>query len=157
MATNALENDTRAPSDIRRLGAIAAATPITMYLVWNVISGWGGTRIEFIRATAVLLVIAIAAGWIVGGRSGRSIRSALLDCLAYAAVAWLITLPIGVIGSTWAGVSDGTFADPIAALGSMGPLLLYGLVSSFYVIPLLTPFGAGWSLTYHLLRRGMGV
>jgi hypothetical protein len=36
-------------------------------------------------------------------------------------------------------------------------VLLYGLASSLYVIPLLTPFGAGWSLTYHLLRRGMSV
>lgn len=157
MATEAVENDLRSRSRIRRLGAIASITPIAMYVVWNQISGWGGTPIEFVQATAILLAIAITAGWIVGGRSGHSIHSALLDCVAYAAVAWLITWPIGVIGSTWAGVSDGTFADPIAALGSMGPLLLYGLVSSFYVIPLLTPFGAGWSLTYHLLRRGMGV
>ncbi len=154
MTTEALNSDRSSRSHISRLGAIAAFTPVAMYLAWNRISGWGGTPIEFARATAVLMAIAIAAGWIVGGRSGHSIRIALLDCVAYAAVAWLITLPIGVIGSTLTG---GAFASPIAAVGSVGSGLLYGLASSLYVIPLLTPFGAGWSLTYHLLRRGMRV
>ena len=140
MTTEARAHDERTrPLAAARLGAIAAVTPVMMFLAWTAISHWGGTPVEFIQLLAVISAIALVAGWVVGGRSGRTIRSILLDAIAFPTIAWLIFLPIAAIWSTW----------------PWG--LLYGLVSSLYVIPLLTPFGAGWALTYYLLRRGMGV
>ncbi len=76
---------------------------------------------------------------------------------AYPVVAWLLVLPVGVIGSTLTGVVDGSLSDPAAVVTSMFFMLLYGAASALYVIPFLTPFGAGWALTYYLLRRGMRV
>ena len=110
-----------------------------MFLAWTAISHWGGTPVEFVQALAVISAIALIAGWIVGGRSGRRIRSIVFDVIAFPAVAWLIFLPVAAIWSTW----------------PWG--LVYGLVATLYVIPLLTPFGAGWAVTYYLLRRGMDV
>jgi hypothetical protein len=128
-----------------------------MFLAWTSISGWSGTPIEFIQAITGIAAIALIAGWIVGGRSVRSIRGTLFGIVAYPAVAWLIALPIGVVASTWSGVIDGSVRDPAAVIASSFFLLLYGAVSALYLIPLLTPFGAGWAFTYYLLRRGMGV
>jgi hypothetical protein len=158
MTTEAREHGERTrPSAAPRLGALAGVTPVVMFLAWNAISGWGGTPIQFAQSMAVISVIAIVAGWIVGGRSDRSIRSVILDTVGFAVVAWLLVLPIGVVGSTWTGVVDGSLGDPAAVVISTFFLLLYGAVSGIYLIPFLTPLGAGWSLTYYLLRRGMHV
>jgi hypothetical protein len=158
MTTDALEQDGQArPSGARRLGAIAGVTPVAMFVAWTAISGWGGTAIEFVQGLAIIAGIALVAGWIVGGRSGRSIRSVLLDTIAYPVVAWLLVLPVGVIGSTWTGVIDGSLNDPAAVVISMLFMLLYEAASALYLIPFLTPFGAGWAVTYYILRRRMGV
>jgi hypothetical protein len=157
MTTETPEHDEPARSlPAARLGVIAGVTPVVMFIAWSMISPWDGTPVEFVQGLAIIAAIALVAGWIVGGRSGRSFRSMLLDTVAYPAVAWLIVLPIGVVGSTWTGVLDGSLGDPAEVFTSMFFLLLYGAVSAIYVIPLLTPFGAGWALTYYLMRRGMG-
>ncbi len=158
MTTDALGHDERRrPSAAARLGAIAGVTPVAMFLIWIGISGWGGTPFEFVQGLAIIAAIAVVAGLIVGGRSGRSVRSLLLDAVAYPAVAWAFVLPIGVVGSTWTRVIDGSLSDPAGVVTSMFFLLLYGAVSAIYLIPLLTPFGAGWAVTYRALRRGMRV
>jgi hypothetical protein len=145
------------PSTGARLGALAGVTPVLMFLAWNGIFGWGGTPIEFIQGLVIIAAIALVAGWIVGGRSRRSVRSVLLDTVAYPVVVWLLVLPISVVGSTWTGVVEGSLGDPAAVVTSMLFLLLYGAASAIYLIPFLIPFGAGWALTYYLLRRGMRV
>lgn len=137
-----------------RLGALAGFAPILMLAAWTWISGWGGTPGEFVLALSILSVVAIVAGWIVGPRVGSSTRSTLLGVVAYAMVGWLIYLPVGVVGSTWQGVRDGSIADLGSVAVRITGGLAYGLVSSIWVVILLLPFGAGWMLTYRLLRRG---
>ena len=158
MTTSSLEQDGRPrPPTASRLGAIAGVTPVAMFVAWTTISGWGGTTIEFVQGLAIIAAIALVAGWVVGGRSGRSVRSVLLDTIAYPVVAWLLVLPVGVIGSTWTGVVDGSLSEPAAVVTSMFFMLLYWAASALYLIPFLIPFGAGWAVTYYVLRRGMGV
>ncbi len=158
MTTDPLEHDDPTPaSAAARLGALAATTPIVMFLAWAIISGGIGTSMEFLLALCVGSGIAVVAGWVVGSRTGSSVRGSLFGAIAYVAVGWLVALPVGAIWSTWARVKEGTVSGPADVLASMGFLLLYGLVSSLYVIPLLTPFGAGWALTNFALRRAMRV
>ena len=115
-----------------RLGALAGITPIAMFIAWVAMTGWSGTAAD-------IASIAVLTGWIVGARSRGSVRHTVVGVLAYPALAWLVMLPIGAIVS----------AEPWG--------VLYGLVASLYVIPLLAPFGFGWSLTYYALRRAMRV
>jgi hypothetical protein len=139
MTTHSLEHHGPArPPAAARLGAVAALTPIVMFVSWVAISGWGGTAADLIRALAVIGSIAVVAGWIVGSRSSGSVRHAVVGVVAYPAVAWFVMLPISALSTGAWGVA-------------------YGLVSSLYVIPLLTPFGIGWSLTYYALRRATRV
>ena len=153
MTTAALERDGQPRrSTAARLGAIAGVTPVVMFVAWNAISGWGGTSIEFVQGFAIIAAIALVAGWIVGGRSRRSVRSVVLDTVAYPVIVWLLVLPIGAIGSTWTAVVDGSLGDPAAVVVSMFFMLLYWAASALYLIPFLTPFGAGLGLTYYVLR-----
>ena len=122
-----------------RLGALAGITPIAMFIAWVAMTGWSGTSADLIRATAAIASIAVLTGWIVGARSRGSVRHTVVGVLAYPALAWLVMLPIGAMVST----------EPRG--------VLYGMVASLYVIPLLAPFGFGWSLTYYALRRAMRV
>ena len=138
MTTDALEHDgpTRT-SAAARLGAVAGVTPVAMFVSWIAITGWSGTSADLIRATAAMALIAVLTGCIIGARSSGSVRHTVVGVLAYPALAWLVMLPIGAIfsSSPW--------------------VVLYGIVASIYVIPLLTPFGIGWALTYYALRRAM--
>lgn len=136
-----------------RLGALAGIAPSLMLAVWTGISGWGGTPVEFVFALSILSAVAIVAGWVVGPRIGPSIRSTLLGVVAYTVVACLTYVPVGVAGSTWQGVQDGSLADPVAVVTRLAGGLAYGLVSSIWVVILLLPFGAGWMVTYRLLQR----
>ena len=124
-----------------------------MYVAWLAITGWGGTAGEFALATVEIALGAIVAGWIVGGHVGRSIGSRLLGLFAYVFVARLVLLPLNVLGSTWDDVQSGRVSDFPAILVAAGGYLLYGLVSAIYTVVFLLPFGAGWIVTYLILRR----
>jgi hypothetical protein len=99
---------------------------------------------------------AVAAGWIVGGRLGRSIPARLLGLVAYGFVAWLVLLPLGVAGSTWEELHAGRVSDLLGVVASAGGFLLYGAVSGLYAVVFLLPFGAGWLVTFLLLLRAFG-
>jgi len=154
MSSAPLEVPSPRPAAAGRLGALAGVAPSSMLAVWIWISGWGGTPGEFVLALSMLSIVAIVAGWIVGSRAGSSIPSTLLGVVAYALVAWLIYVPSAIIVSTWQGVRDGSIADLGSVAVRTAGGLAYGLVSSLWVVILLLPFGAGWMLTYRLLRRG---
>jgi hypothetical protein len=136
-----------------RLGALAGVTPLAMFGAWIAISGWGGTAGEFVRAAAEIALGSIVAGWIVGGRLGRSIAARLIGLVAYGYVAWLVLLPLNVAGSTWEELRSGQVSDPVGVVLAAGGYLLYGLVSGIYAAVFLLPFGAGWIVTFLLLRR----
>lgn len=136
-----------------RLGALAGLAPILAFLAWTSIAHWHGTPAEFLLPLVTVSIVAVATGWIVGSRLGSSIRSSLLGVVAYAAVAWLIYLPVGVIGSTWQGIGDGRISDPQGLLVAVLGPLAYGLVSSAWVVVYLAPFGAVWVATFRLLHR----
>jgi len=137
MTTDAFEQSRPTRTSARK-GALAGITPVAMFFAWIAMTGWSGTSADLIRATVAIASVSVLTGWIVGARSRGSIRHTVVAVLAYPALAWLVMLPIGAIVSTtpWG--------------------VLYGLVASLYVIPLLTPFGLGWSLTYYALRRVTG-
>ena len=136
-----------------RLGAVAAVTPMAMYLAWIAISGWSGDARQFALAAAEITLGAVAAGWIVGGRVGRSVAASLLGLVAYGFVAWLVLLPLNVAGSTWEDVRSGRVSDLLGVVVAAGGYLLYGLVSGIYALVFLLPFGAGWVVTFLILRR----
>ncbi len=84
MTTNLFANDgpSRRPSD-ERIGAVASVTPIAMFGAWIAISGWSGTPGGFLVAATQIALGAVAAGWIVGGRMGRSIPGTVVGLVAY--------------------------------------------------------------------------
>ena len=139
-----------------RVGALAAVTPVAMFGAWIVISGWGGTPIELIRGLAAIGLVAAAAGWIVGARVGRSVAGRLIGLVAYGLVGYLLLLPLNVLGATWDDVATGRTSSPVEVVAAAGLYLLYGLVSAIWVCAFLLPFGAGWIVTFVLLRRALG-
>lgn len=137
------------PSD-GRLGAVAGITPIAMFGAWTAISGWGGVTGAFVLAATQIALGAVVAGWIVGARICHSFLGYVVGLLAYGLVGYLVLLPLGVVGSTLGDVQSGRVSDPsVAAAG----YLLYGAVSAIYAIVFLLPFGAGWIVTFVILRR----
>ena len=124
-----------------------------MYLAWIAISGWGGDAGQFVLATAEIMLGAVAAGWIVGGRLGRSVAGNLLGLAAYGFVAWLVLLPLNIAGSTWEDVRSGRVSDLLGVVVAAGGYFLYGLVPGIYALVFLLPFGAGWIVTVLILRR----
>jgi hypothetical protein len=154
MTTDVLAHDGPARgTSAGRLGALAAVTPIAMFGAWIAIAGWGGTPIELLLATLEIALGAVVAGWIVGGRLGRSIPARLLGLVAYGLVGWLVLLPLDVAGSTWEEVRAGRVSDLLGVVTSAGGYLLYGAVSGIYAVVYLLPFGAGWIVTFLLLQR----
>ena len=149
-----LANDgpTRRPSD-GRIGALASVTPIVMFGAWIAISGWSGTVGGLVVALTQITLGAVAAGWIVGGRIGGSFRGRVLGFVAYAFVAWLVLLPLNVVGSAWEDVQSGRTSDLGEVVLSTGGYLLYGTVLGIYALVFLLPFGAGWIVTFTLIRR----
>ena len=153
-AGSAEEGTPRRLSD-RRVGALAAVTPIAVYLAWNAIAGWGGSVGQFVLATAEIALGAGVAGWIVGGRIGRSIPGRILGLVAYGFVGTLVLLPLNVAGSTLDDVHGGRVGGTLEVVGAAFGYLAYGLVSSLYVSVFLLPFGAAWMATFILLRRAV--
>ena len=112
MTTGVLAHDgPRRRPPAGRLGAVAGLTPVMMYLAWIAISGWGGDASQFARATAEITLGAVVAGWIVGGRLGRSFAGGVLGLVAYGFVAYLVLLPVNIAGSTWEEVRSGRVSD----------------------------------------------
>jgi hypothetical protein len=132
---------------------MAAVTPVAMYMAWNAIAGWGGDASQFVLGTAALTLGAVAAGWIVGRRLGRSIGASLLGSVVYGFVGWLVLFPLNIAGSTWQDVQAGRVSDLLGVVVAAGGYLLYGLVTGIYVSLFLLPFGVGWMLTFVILRR----
>lgn len=154
MTTDALAHDgpTRPPS-AGRLGAMAAVTPIAMFASWVMVSAWGGTTLELVRGMVLIGLAAIVAGWIIGARLGRSITSALVGLIAYAPVAYLVLLPLNLLGATLEDVSAGRSSNALELVVAATFHLIYGLVTGLYVSIFLLPFGVGWIVTFLILRR----
>lgn len=135
-----------------RLGTLAAVTPIAMFGAWMGFSGWVAPAGEIAVAVTAIAFGAAIAGWIVGGRIGRSIPRGL-GFVVYPVVAWFILLPINVVGGTVVDLNAGRLVDPIGVLVAATGYLTYGLVAGVYVFVFLLPIGAGWMVTFVLLRR----
>ena len=140
------------PPSAGRLGALAAVTPIAMFGAWIGFSGWVDPAGEVAVAVTAIAFGAAIAGWIVGGRIGRSIPKGL-GFVVYPVVAWFVLLPINVAGGTLVDLHAGRLVDAIGVLVAATGYLLYGLVAGVYVFFFLLPFGAGWLVTFLILRR----
>ena len=132
---------------------MASVTPIAMLGLWIAISGWGGTPIELVRGVAGIGLGAVAAGWVVGARVGRSMVGRLVGFVAYGLVAYLLLLPLNVVGATWEDVAAGRTSGAVELVVAATLYLLYGLVSGIWVAVYLLPFGAGWLVTFLIVRR----
>ena len=146
------ERNPRQPSP-GRLGAFAAVTPVTMYLAWNAIAGWGSSGAAFLLATLEITLGAVLAGWIVGGRVGRSIPRHVVGLVAYGFVAALVLLPLNAVGSTIGDVQGGRVSGLLEIIAAIAGYVVYGLVSAAYVAVFLLPFGAAWMITIVVLRQ----
>ena len=157
MTTNSLEHHgpTR-PSAAARLGALAATTPIVMFVSWVAINGFSGSAGDFVLVLAEIVIGAVGAGWIVGRQIDGSVRRWFIGFVSYGVVGWLVVTPINAAGSTWASLSAGQLATPGDVLISAGGYLLYGAVVSLYGFVYLLPFGVGWALTLAVLLRAGG-
>jgi len=138
-----------------RLGALAAVTPMTMYLAWNVIGGWGSSGGAFLLATLEIALGALVAGWIVGGRMGRSIPGYILGLVSYGLVGWLVLVPLNVVGSTVADLQDGLISGLLEIVVAAVGYAVYSLPTGIYAVLFLLPFGATWIVTFVLLRRAL--
>jgi hypothetical protein len=136
-----------------RLGALAGATPIGMFVAWAALSGWTGSVGSFVLVLAEIGIGAVGAGWIIGRFIDGTARRWFIGLLTYGVVGWMVVLPINAAGSTWAAFDSGRLTGPSDLLLSAAGYLLSGAVVSLYGFVYLLPFGAGWSLTMAVLRR----
>ena len=88
-------------------------------------------------------MLVLVARWWVG----------FIGLVAYGLVAYLLLLPLNVVGATWEDVAAGRTSGAIELVVAAGLYLLYGLVSGIWVAVFLLPFGAGWMVTFLILRR----
>ena len=74
-----------------------------------------------------------------------------------ASSAWLVLLPLNVVGSTLGDIQAGRVSG-LARGRRRGRRVLPSTASSsaIYVSVFLLPFGAGWIVTFVLLRRALG-
>jgi len=135
-----------------RSGALAAIAPALLIGAWTWITLGYQSIGELVLAVSVLAAIAILAGGIVGARIGPSMTSSVLGIVAYAAVAYLLFVPVGVAWAIWEGIGDGSIADAGALVITVAGRLAYGLVSTLYVVILALPLGVAWVVAF----RGLG-
>jgi len=136
-----------------RSGALAAIAPALLIVAWTWVAAWYQSIGELVIAVSVLAVIAILAGGIVGARIGPSMTSSVLGIVAYAAVAWLVFVPVGVARTVLGALGEGRMDASDLAITLFGGLA-YGLVSSLYMVILLLPLGVVWVVAFRVLGRG---
>ena len=136
-----------------RSGALAAIAPALLIGAWTWITLGYQSIGELVLAVSVLAAIAILAGGIVGARIGPSMTSSVLGIVAYAAVAWLVFVPVGVARTVLGALGEGRMDASDLAITLFGGLA-YGLVSSLYMVILLLPLGVVWVVAFRVLGRG---
>jgi hypothetical protein len=124
-----------------------------MLLAWLAISGWDITSRSFAFAAAEYTIGGVSAGWIVGSRVDRSVEGYVIGLVAYGFVGWLVLLPINVARAVWNDAQGGRASDVLAIVVAGSSYLLYGLIAGVYVFAFLLPVGAGWTVTFLILRR----
>ena len=137
-----------------RSGALAAIAPALLIVAWTWVAAWYQSIGELVIAVSVLAVIAILAGGIVGARIGPSMTSSVLGIVAYAAVAWLVFVPVGVARTVLGALGEGRIKDASDLAITLFGGLAYGLVSSLYMVILLLPLGVVWVVAFRVLGRG---
>jgi hypothetical protein len=135
------------------LGVLAAITPITMLLAWLAVTGWDVTSRSFAFAAVEYTIGGVSAGWIVGSRVDRSVAGHIIGLAAYGVVGWLVLLPINAAGAVWNDLQGGPMSDALAIVVAGSGYLLYGLIVGVSVFAFLLPVGAGWIVTFLLVRR----
>ena len=136
-----------------RSGALAAIAPALLIVAWTWVAAWYQSIGELVIAVSVLAVIAILAGGIMGARIGPSVTGSVLGIVAYAAVAWLVFVPVGVARTVLGALGEGRMDASDLAITLFGGLA-YGLVSSLYMVILLLPLGVVWVVAFRVLGRG---
>ena len=125
-----------------------------MFGAWTLFAGWGGRPLDLVRSFALVTIAAIVAGWIIGRRGPGSIAGRVISAVAYGPIAYLVLVPLNVLGAMSEDIQAGRVSTALDALAAAGAYLLYGVVTAVYVGLYLIPFGAGWMATFFLLRRG---
>jgi len=136
-----------------RTGAVAAIAPAALLAAWTWAAVWYQSVVGLVLIVSILATIAILAGGLVGARIGPSMTSSALGVGAYAAVAWLLFVPIGVAWAIWEGFGDGSIRDAAGLAVTVAGRLAYGLVSTLYMVFLLLPLGVSWIVAFRVLGR----
>lgn len=136
-----------------RLGALSGVLLALAFVALGLVAGGPPDLGEVLLALAAILVVTVIPGWIVGSRVGPTIRGSVLGVFGYALMAWLLWLPISVVGSTWQGVRDGSFANPVEVILAIVFQLAYAALLSIVLWIVALPLGVFWMVTFRLLRR----
>ena len=136
-----------------RRGALAAVAPAILIGAWVWIAVWSQSLGDVVLIVSIVATIAILAGGVVGARIGPSKTSSALGVVAYAAVAWLSFVPVGVAWAIWEGFADGSVSDASSLIVTVIGRLAYGLVSTLYMVVLLLPLGVAWIVAFRALGR----
>jgi hypothetical protein len=136
-----------------RIGALGGALVSGIVVVLGLVASGPWVLEDAVVGLAVILIVTVVPGWVVGSRVGPSLRSSVLGVLGYAALAWLLWVPISVVGSTWQGIRDGSFANPVEVVLMIVFQLAYAALLSIFLWMLGIAPALAWMITFRVLGR----
>lgn len=131
----------------RAIGAIAGVGPATVIVGYFVITGG-----EVNPGLAVIVAVAVVAGWLVGPRANGPLQADLVAAAAYFMVAYLLNLAFGIVAAIWRNAADGPQNDPSGVIVSVGQTILAALIYFPVFAIFLLPVAAVWIGIVRLLR-----
>jgi hypothetical protein len=131
----------------RTVGAIAGLAPALAIVGYYLATGG-----EIMAGIGVIVVVAIAAGWIVGPMATGPLRSDLVAMAAYFLVGYLLNLVVGVVTAIWREVPSSQAGDPVGIGAAVTQTLLPGLIYLPVFAVFLTPVAFLWIVIVRLLR-----
>jgi hypothetical protein len=149
-------NPNLAGRDVRRIGALAGLAPAAAALVLLAALGASLSRDTFLWC-ALITIVALGGGWLIGPRVTGSIRSDLWAAVAYALVGSIVYVLVGTVMSIWTGPAAGIDLSPGGLPVRLVSQALYGFLYLPFLIGWLSPFGLIWVLAVRVVRRATGV
>jgi hypothetical protein len=125
---------TMSSTPAHRIGAVAGLAPATAVPVFLLVLGATPSSVAPLWV-AIITIVAVGAGWLIGPRATGSFRSDLWATVAYALVGSFAYILVGTAVSIWTGPPTEGDVSPAPLVARLAGQLLYGL--------LYLPFWAG--------------
>ncbi len=125
---------TMSSTPAHRIGAVAGLAPATAVPVFLLVLGATPSSVAPLWV-AIITIVAVGAGWLIGPRATGSFRSDLWAAVAYALVGSFAYILVGTAVSIWTGPPTEGDVGPAPLVARLAGQLLYGL--------LYLPFWAG--------------